>query len=126
MKDFTHKFEQRELRLTFKLDQKVKELQIVTDSAIERQCEFDALCDQLRQDRDNVQTERDRYKDERDTWCTEYNKGLTMYEEKRTQHKAEVDKINEEMDLWKVKCATYDDYVCEMEAEALKKEKSVN
>ena len=119
----TYEFEERELRMTIKLDQKVDELKSVTDNAIERQREFDAICDQLRQERDNVQTERDRYKDERDTWCTEYNKGLTTYEEKRTQHKAEVDKINEEMDLWKAKCATSYDHVREMEAEALKKEK---
>ena len=115
VKHLTHEADQRVVKLTIKLDQKVDELKSVTDNAIERQREFDAICDQLRQERDNVQTERDRYKDERDTWCAEYNKGLTTYEEKRTQHKVEVDKINEEMDLWKVKYSTLEDHVRETE-----------
>ena len=123
VKHLTHEADLRVVKLTIKLYQKVDELKRVTGSAVERQREFDALCDQLRHEQDSVQTERDRYKDERDTWCMEYNKGLTMYEEKMKQHKAEVDKINEELDLWKTKCATFDDHVREMEVEARKKEK---
>ena len=115
LQQLTRESEQREMRLTIKLKQKVKELQRVTDNAIERQREFDAICDQLRQERDNMQTERDRYKDERDTWCTEYNKDFTEYEEKRKQHIAEVDKINEEMDLWKAKYSILEDHVRETE-----------
>ena len=115
LKRLTHESEQTELRSTIKIEQKVEELKRVTDNAVERQREFDAICEQLRQEQDGLKMERDRYKDERDTWKEEYSRTLRVYEEKKNQPEA--------MDAWKVKCSTLEDGMHQMEAKALKKEK---
>ena len=81
LKRLTHQSEQTELRLTIKFEQKVEELKGVTDNAVERQREFDAMYEQLRQERDGLKLERDRYKEERDTWKEEYSRTLRVYEE---------------------------------------------
>ena len=97
----THESQQRELRLTLKLDQKVVELQNINDNAVERQLEFDAICEQLRQeldevktDRDRYQEERDHYKDERDTWKEEYNMVLHIHEKRKEEHKAKITELD--------------------------------
>ena len=114
LKRHTHESEQREMKLTIKLDQKTAELKGVTDNAVERQQEFDAVHEQLRQERDDLKLERD-------TWKVEYNKVLAMHEERKEKRKVEMEKVKEEMDLWKAKCATFDDHVREMDMEAHKK-----
>ena len=116
LKHLTHESEQRELKLTIKLDQKVAELKRVMGTAFERQQEFVAMQDQMRQERDYLKMERD-------TWKVEFNKVLTIHEEKKEKHQVEIENIKEEMDLWKAKCSTFDDHVRQMESEALKKER---
>ena len=114
-KHLAHESQQREMRLTLKLEQKVDELKTVTENVSQHQREFDTICEQLKQelcnaktDRDRYQEERDRYKDERDALKEEYNMVVRFHEEKKQEHEAEVG-------VWKVKYSILED--------ALRKEK---
>ena len=86
IRQLTHESEQREMRLAIKLDQKADELKRVTENAVERQREFDAIYEQLRQERDDLKLERD-------TWNVEYNKVLAMHEKKTEKHRVEMEII---------------------------------
>ena len=121
------KLEQKEDELKRVMD----EMKRVMDNAVERQHEFDAICEQLRQelgevktDRDRYQEERDRYrkerdhhKDERDTWKDEYQAVVHIHEEKKQEHETE-------LSVWKAKHSSLENHVCQMEGEALQKEKA--
>ena len=116
-KHLAHESQQRELRLTLKLEQKVDELKTVTENVSQHQREFDTICEQLKQelcdaktDRDRYQEERDRYKDERDALKEEYNMVVRVHEEKKQEHAYEA-----EVGVWKVKYSSLED--------ALRKEK---
>ena len=130
-KHLTHESQQREMRLTLKLEEKVDELKRVMGNAVERQREFDAVSEQLGQELDEVKTDRDRYQEERDryrkerdhhkdvsdTWKDEYQTVLHVHEEKKQEHETE-------LSVWKVKHSTLENHVRQMEGEALQKEKA--
>ena len=137
-KHLTHESLQREMRLTLKFEEKedelkrvMDELKRVMDNAVERQREFDAISEQLRQELGEVKTDRDRYqeerdcyrkerdhhKDERDTWKDEYQMVMHIHKEKKQEHEIEIN-------VWRIKHSTLENHVRQMEGEALQKEKA--